>query len=149
MSDLLSFTVDKFTFTIPTDRLYHSNGIWIQERDGRVVVGLTDYLQQQSGDVAFAEVVVPGTAVLAGERLGNVETIKIDNEILAPVSGTVIEVNDKLQFQAEIINQDPYGAGWLAVIAPSDWAAQREMLLAPQAYVESSRAQALEEIGNS
>lgn len=147
MSDTLKFTVDKFTFLIPTDRLYHPAGLWVQEKDGRLVVGVTDYFQQQSGDVAFAELVEEGAAVTAGERLGNIETIKVDNEIPTPVSGMVRAVNDKLQFEAEIINQDCYGAGWLAAIEPSHWEAEREALLSPQAYMDLSRAQALEEMG--
>ena len=148
MEPPLSFTVDKFTFTIPTDRLYHPDGLWIQERDGLLVVGVTDYYQQQSGDVAFAEMAEAGAIVTAGQRLGNIETIKVDNEVAAPLSGTLVEVNDKLTFEAEIINQDPYGDGWLAIIAPADWDTERQALMPPQSYYDHSRALALEEIGH-
>ncbi len=147
MADQLEFTVDKFTFTIPTDRLYQPEGLWVQERDGHLLIGVTDYYQQVSGDIAFAEIAEPGTVVRAGERLGNIETIKVDNEIAAPVSGTVVEVNDKLLFEAEVINQAPYGAGWLVVIAPADWPGEREMLLDAAAYYTYSHTQALEETG--
>ncbi len=147
MSERLQFTVDKFSFTIPTDRLYHPDGLWVQERDGRLLVGVTDFFQQNSGDVAFAEVAKPGTAVAIGERLANIETIKVDVELPAPVSGTVVEVNEKLELEAEIINQDPYDAGWLVVIAPAAWAAEQATLMSPQAYYEHSHTQALEEIG--
>ena len=148
MGNSLTFTVDKFTFTIPTDRQYHPDGLWVQARGGRVVVGLTDYRQQNSGDVAFAEVAEPGTVVAAGERLGNVETIKVDTELASPVSGTVIEVNEKLELEAEIINQDPYGEGWLVAIEPAG-EEEGAALLSPEAYYEHSHAQALEEIGKS
>ena len=107
MGNTLTFSVDKFTFTVPTDRQYHPDGLWVQARDGRLAIGLTDYRQQNSGDVAFVEMAEPGTVVAAGERLGNVETIKVDIELASPVSGTVIEVNEKLELEAEIINQDP------------------------------------------
>lgn len=147
MTDLLSFTVDKFTFTIPTDRLYHPDGLWVQERDGRLLVGVTDFFQQNSGDVAFAEVVEPGMAVRAGERLADIETIKVDNELASPVSGTVVEVNDKLTLEAEVINQSPYGDGWLAVIAPSAWDVERAGLLSPEAYLDINREQARREAG--
>ena len=147
MSEILQFTVDKFSFTIPTDRLYHPDGLWVQERDGRLLLGVTDYFQQNSGDVAFAEVAEPGTAVAIGERLANIETIKVDVELPAPVSGTVAEVNEKLELEAEIINQDPYDAGWLVVIAPADWPGEREMLLDAAAYYTYSHTQALEETG--
>ena len=147
MTEILQFTVDKFSFTIPTDRLYHPDGLWVQERDGRLVVGVTDFFQQNSGDVAFAEVAEPGTAVAIGERLANIETIKVDAELPAPVSGTVAEVNEKLELEAEIINQEPYDAGWLAAIEPTAWAVEQTALMSPQAYYEHSHTQALEEIG--
>lgn len=147
MTDLLSFTVDKFTFTIPTDRLYHPDGLWVQERDGQLLVGVTDFFQQNSGDVAFAEVVEPGMAVRAGERLADIETIKVDNEVLSPVTGTVVEVNDKLTFEAEVINQSPYQDGWLALIAPSAWGVERAGLLSPEVYLDINREQARREAG--
>ena len=147
MSEILQFTVDKFSFTIPTDRLYHPDGLWVQERDGRLLVGVTDFFQQNSGDVAFAEVAEPGTTVAIGERLANIETIKVDVELPAPVSGTVAEVNEKLELEAEIINQDPYDAGWLVVLESTAWEVEHAALMSPQAYYEHSHTQALEEIG--
>lgn len=147
MRNALEFTVDKFTFAVPTDRLYHSDGLWVLERDGLLVIGLTDFLQQNSGDLAFAEVAGPGTTVAIGERLANIETIKVDIELPAPVSGMVVEVNAKLELEAEIINQDPYGAGWLAVIEPTAWEVEQAALMSPQAYYEHSHARALEELG--
>ncbi len=147
MSELLEFTVDKFTFTIPSDRLYDPIGLWVLERDGRLVIGVTDYFQQSSGDVAFAEIAAAGSTVVLGERLGNIETIKVDAELPSPVSGTVVEVNERLDLEAEIINQSPYGEGWLMVIEPAAWNMERAALMSPQAYFEYSRTQALEEIG--
>lgn len=147
MDEILSFTVDKFTFTIPTDRQYHPYGLWVQPRDGRLVIGLTDYRQQNSGDVVFAEMAAPGTVVVAGERLGNVETIKVDVELPSPVSGTVVAVNEKLELEAELINQDPYGEGWLALIEPAAWPAERAALMSAEAYYSHSHALALKELG--
>jgi glycine cleavage system H protein len=149
MPETLEFTVDKFTFTVPADRLYHADGLWVREDGGRLVVGLTDYFQQHSGDVAFVELAAPGTVVTAGERLGNVETIKVDAELSSPVSGTVVEVNERLELEAEVINQDPYGEGWLAAVEPAAWEREKAALLSPQAYFELSQAQALEETGKS
>lgn len=147
MSELLQFTVDKFTFTIPADRLYHPAGLWVLERDGQLVVGVTDFFQQNSGDVAFAEMVEAGSTVLAGERLGDIETIKVDVELPSPVSGTLVEVNERLELEAEIINQAPYGDGWLVVIEPAAWDGERTGLMSARAYFDHSRAQALEETG--
>jgi len=147
MSERLQFTVDKFTFTIPTDRLYHPDGLWVMERAGQLVAGVTDFFQQTNGDVVFAEIATAGTAIAAGERLGDIETIKVDIELPSPVSGTVVEVNDQLELEAEIINQAPYGEGWLAVIAPAAWNEERAALMSPEAYAEHSHARALKEIG--
>lgn len=149
MTDLLEFTVDKFTFAVPTDRLYHPDGLWVHERDGRLRVGLTDYFQGRAGDVAFVELVEAGAALARGERLGGVETVKSEAELAAPVSGTVAAVNDRLELAAELINQDPYGEGWLVVIEPVDWPAEQSALLSAEAYYELSQTQALEEIGRS
>jgi glycine cleavage system H protein len=147
MSTTLQFTVDKFTFTVPADRLYHPDGLWVREDEGRLRVGVTDYFQQNNGDVAFAEMVEAGTAVAAGERLGNIETIKVNIELPAPASGAVVAVNASLALEAEIINQDPYADGWLVVLEPSAWAGERAALMSPQAYYDHSRARALEETG--
>jgi glycine cleavage system H protein len=147
MPPALEFTVDKFTFSVPTDRLYHPDGLWVQERDGQWVIGVTDFFQQNSGDVAFAEMAEVGTTLAAGERLGNIETIKVDVELSSPVSGVVIAVNEKLELEAEIINQDPYGDGWLVVIEPAAQDAERAALMTPQAYYDHSHGRALEETG--
>lgn len=147
MVEPLSFTVDKFTFNIPTDRLYHPDGLWIQERDGRLRVGVTDYLQQNSGDVAFAAVAEAGTAVTPGERLATIETIKVDVELPAPLSGTVVKVNALLELEAERVNQDPYGEGWLAEMEPDAWEAGQAALMSAAAYYDHSHARALQEIG--
>jgi len=147
MSAALQFHIDKSTFTIPTDRQYHPEGLWVMEREGYLLVGVTDFFQQNNGDVAFAEVARSGTALVVGECLANIETIKTDVELPAPVSGIVVEVNDRLELEAEIINQAPYGEGWLATLKPTAWDMERTALMSPQAYYEHSRARALEETG--
>jgi glycine cleavage system H protein len=88
-----------------------------------------------------------GATVVVGECLGNIETIKVNVELPSPVSGTVVEVNERLELEAEIINQDPYGEGWLVVIEPAAWDVERAALMSPQDYFDHSRIQALEEIG--
>ena len=133
MTEILQTTVDKFTFRVPTDRHYSSEGIWAQEVGGRVSVGLTDFLQQRSGDVAFAAMKPQGTSLAAGYELGTIETIKVNISLGSPVSGKVLEINPAMETTPEAINQDPYGAGWLALLQPLDWAADRAALIDPQA----------------
>jgi glycine cleavage system H protein len=134
MTDFLETTLDKFTFKVATDRLYSAEGIWAQAQDKRVRIGLSDFVQQRSGDVAFAEVKPLGAAATCSEEVATIETIKVNISLLSPVSGVVVEVNPALYMTPEVINQEPYGAGWLAVIEATDWEADKARLLDPQAY---------------
>ena len=138
MSEVLETTAGKLRFRVPTDRLYGSEGIWVlcEEHEGtrRIRLGLSDFLQQHSGDAAFVTVKPPGTKVEAGDELAELETIKVTLSLGAPVGGTVVEVNAALESSPEVVNQDPYGEGWLAVIEPASWDADRAKLLEPTAY---------------
>ena len=145
MPDYLETTIDKFTFKVATDRLYTAEGVWAQDAGGGVRIGLTDYVQQRSGDVAFAEVKPVGTAVALDEEVGSIETVKANISLGAPLAGTLVEVNPLLETAPETINADPYGAGWLAVIAPTDWPADRARLLDPAAYFAMMKEQAEKE----
>jgi glycine cleavage system H protein len=145
MSDFLETTVDKFTFKVATDRFYTSEGVWVKEEKGRARIGVSDFVQQHSGDVAFADVKPAGTTLVAGEEVANIETIKVNITFTSPVSGKIVEVNSAMSDAPEAINQDPYGAGWLAVMEIADWGAERSRLLTPQAYFEIMKGQAEEE----
>jgi glycine cleavage system H protein len=145
MPDYLEAAVDKFIFRVATDRLYSPEGVWALAEGDRIRVGMTDFLQQRSGDVAFAEVRSAGRAVATGDEVALIETIKANVEVISPVSGAIAEVNPALATAPEAINQDPYGQGWLAVIDASDWPTDRDALLDPQAYFELMKGQADEE----
>jgi glycine cleavage system H protein len=145
MPEYLETTVDKFTFRVATDRLYTAEGVWALDIGGSVRVGVTDYIQQRSGDVAFAEVKPLGTSVAPDEEVGSIETIKANISLGAPLAGTVAEVNPLLETAPETINADPYGDGWLAAIAPEDWAADQKRLLDPAAYFALMKEQAEKE----
>jgi glycine cleavage system H protein len=145
MPDYLEAAVDKFIFRVATDRLYSPEGVWALAEGDRIRVGMTDFLQQRSGDVAFAEVRLAGRAVATGDEVALIETIKANVEVISPVSGAIAEVNQALAMTPEAINQDPYGQGWLAVIDASDWPTDRDALLDPQAYFELMQGQAEEE----
>lgn len=150
MPEYLETTVDKFTFRVAKDRLYTPKGAWVfwmkPEAPNRVRIGLADFLQQRSGDVAFATVKPVGTKLAAGERLAEIETIKTMVELPSPVSGTVMEVNAALDTTPEVINQDPYDKGWLAVIETTAWESDRAKLLEPDAYFSAMQAEAHEEL---
>ena len=150
MSEYLETTVDKFTFRVAKDRLHTPQGAWVfwmkPEAPNRVRIGLADYLQQRSGDVAFATVKPVGTKLGAGEMLAEIETIKAMVELPSPVSGTVAEVNAALDTTPEVVNQDPYDKGWLAVIETTAWEADRAKLLEPDAYFSAMKVEAQEEL---
>jgi len=152
MTEFLEVTVDKFTFKVATDRFYTREGVWVSPRllgEGpgvRVYVGLSDFLQQRSGDIAFAEIKPVGTVLATGDELASIETIKVNVALSSPVNGTVIEVNPAMETAPEAINQDPYGAGWLAVIAATDWPTERTRLLDAPAYFALIKAEAEAEI---
>ena len=148
MTEILELTIDKFTFRVPTDRYYHREGVWALAEGDRVRIGLSDFMQQSSGDVAFAEVEPEGTDLAFGDEMATIETMKTDVVLPAPVGGTVVEVNPAMETAPEVINQDPYGEGWLAAIAADDWETDRERLLDPQAYFELMKHEADEEAGS-
>ena len=145
MTEFLETTVDKFRFKVATDRSYSSEGIWAQEVGNRIRIGLTDFLQQRSGDVAFAEVKPNGTELAVGDEVATIETIKVNISLTSPVKGKIVEVNPAMATAPEAINQDPYGEGWLAVIEPADWKTARAALLDPHAYFALMKGQAEEE----
>lgn len=146
MPELLEVAVDKFTFKIATDRWYTREGLWVQPEADRVRIGLSDFRQQRSGDIAFVEVKPIGTPLTVGAEVVSIETIKVDVALSSPVSGQVIEVNPALDAAPETINQDPYDAGWLAVIAASDWVTDRSRLLSATAYFELIKREVEEEL---
>lgn len=149
MSKDLETTVDKFTFKVPTDRLYSREGLWVlaipNQGVDRVRVGLTDYVQQHSGDTTFVTVKPPGTKLRLGDDLADFETIKASIVLASPVSGTIAAVNDALEPTPELVNQSPYEKGWLAEIDAPDWKAERAGLLDANAYFTGMKAEAEEE----
>ena len=144
MTEFLETVVGKFIFKVATDRYYNQEGVWAQIENHRVRIGLSDFPQQRSGDVAFAEVKPVGTALNFGDEIAVIETIKINISLSSPVTGKVVEVNPAMETTPEAINQDPYGAGWLAVIEATDWDADRVCLQDAQAYIIRMKTEAEE-----
>jgi glycine cleavage system H protein len=108
----------------PEELKYTEEHEWLATTEsGGVRVGITDYAQEQLGDVVFVELPKVGTSVEAGSPLGEVESTKSVSEIFAPVSGTVVAVNDALDDSPELVNSDPYGDGWIVEINATDPAA--------------------------
>ena len=149
MTEFLETTVDKFIFKVATDRFYSSEGLWAQADGNHVRLGLSDFLQQRSGDIAFAEVKPLETSVVFGEEIASIETIKVTISLTSPVTGRIVEVNPAMSTTPEVINQDPYGEGWLAIMEADNWEADRISLMDPQAYFNLMKGQAEEETKKS
>ncbi len=143
---ILELRVDKFIFHFPEDLHYSEAGIWARFEGRRVKIGLSDLTQQRNGDVTFAEPREPGTVVRAGEEAGIVETIKVNLSIPSPVAGTIVEVNEALEGSPELVNQDPYGEGWLAVVEVEKGGEGREALMTAASFLALARSQAEAEV---
>jgi len=121
---------------IPTDCKYAATHEWARlEEDGSVTVGISDFAQNSLGDVVYVELPEEGQEVLSGDEAGVVESVKAASDIYAPLSGTVIAVNEALEDEPEKVNQDPYRDGWFFKITPNDEADLRDLLDA-EAYQE-------------
>ncbi len=140
--EILTVTVDKFMFAIPADRYYSDAGVWLKIDGLGARLGVSDFVQQSSGDVAFAKVKAAGTKLRPGQEFAEVETVKVNVSIPSPVHGSIVEINPALEEASELINQDPYENGWLAIIELADWENDRASLLSPDAYVALVRQQA-------
>jgi glycine cleavage system H protein len=120
--EYLPVTVDKFVFRVAGDCRYSEADVWARRSGNRVRVGLTDYLQQKSGDVAFVNLKEMGTPVAVDEELAALETIKVDVVIPAPLAGRIAATNPALAEHPELVNSEPYGDGWLVELEPNDMA---------------------------
>jgi len=145
MTEILETTVDKFIFKVAADRHYNDEGVWARSEGELIRIGLSDFVQQRNGDVAFAEVKPEGTKIALGDEVAVIETIKVDIAFSSPLTGTIVEVNPEMEEAPEAINQDPYGQGWLALIEPSAWEDERSQLLDAQAYFERMKIEAEKE----
>jgi glycine cleavage system H protein len=107
---------------VPQDLRYTSEHEWVRVLDGgaRVRVGITDFAQDALGDVVYVDLPALGTEVAATEAVGELESTKSVSEMYAPVSGTIVTVNEALAEQPQLLNEDPYGDGWLCEIDVSD-----------------------------
>jgi glycine cleavage system H protein len=105
---------------VPNELSYTSEHEWARRDGDRVVVGITDYAQDQLGDVVFVSLPAPGAEVTAGEPMGEVESTKSVSDVYSPVSGTVVETNENLEESPELVNDDPYGRGWMVAVEAGD-----------------------------
>ncbi|NOY54868.1 MAG: glycine cleavage system protein GcvH [Actinobacteria bacterium] len=121
---------------VAEDRRYTEDHEWIlQEPDGKIRIGISDFAQDALGDVVYVDLPDVGTTYAKGDSLCELESTKSVSDVFAPISGTVVAVNVTLADHPELINADPYGQGWIALMQPTD-AAEAATLLDAAAYAE-------------
>ncbi|MCX7841013.1 MAG: glycine cleavage system protein GcvH [Anaerolineae bacterium] len=121
------------------DCKYTETHEWARLEGDVVVVGISDYAQHQLGDVVFVELPNPGKEVEAGKSFGAIESVKAASDVYAPVSGTIVAINDALANQPELVNKDAFGEGWFVKIKPSN-PAELDKLLDAVAYQKKVEA---------
>ena len=120
----------------PSDIRYTSEHEWIRVEGDEAFVGITDYAQSELGEIVFIDVPTLGETVGQGEVFGSIEAVKTVSDLNMPVTGEVLEVNGALDAQPELVNNDPYGEGWIIRIAVKD-AAELDRLMDAKAYEAS------------
>lgn len=121
-------------FEIPEDLRYAEDHEWVRKINGTIEIGITDYAQKQLKDVVFIELPEPDTTIETKETFGAIESVKSVNDLFAPISGRVTEKNTELDEKPELVNQDPYGAGWIIRIEPIKFEEEWDALLSPADY---------------
>ena len=125
----------------PSDRKYTKEHEWVKVDGDTGTVGITDYAQDQLGDIVFVDMPEPGTAVTALAKFGEIESVKAVSELYAPVSGEVVERNDGLEASPQWVNDDPYGEGWMIRVRLSN-AGEVEGLMSAEEYEDFLRTAA-------
>ena len=128
--------VDKFIFTVKRGLFYAENDTWVKLENGRVRVGLTDYFQRRVGDVVYIEFPKVGIDVNRSEEIAQLESIKTLSSITSPLEGTIVDVNQALNDKPEMINEEPFGKGWLVLIHPLNLKNNLNQLLTAKRYFE-------------
>ena len=118
----------------PQDLFYTKEHEWLRIADGKATVGITDFAQGELGDVVFVELPEVGSDLRQMKELGTIESVKTASDLYAPLSGRVIETNGDLEKQPELVNNDPYGTGWLVVLEVGDPGLEKSNLLSAADY---------------
>lgn len=117
----------------PDDLRYSKEHEWVRADDGNATIGITSFAADELGDIVFIELPEPGSALSQFGTFGVVESVKAVSDLYAPVSGTVVEVNDALRERPELLNSDPFGEGWIASVELSD-PGELDTLMDAEAY---------------
>jgi glycine cleavage system H protein len=117
---------------VPTDLRYHQEHEWVRVKGSQATVGISHFAQDALGDIVFIDLPKVGTTVKAGQQIGEIESTKTTSTLYTPVSGTIAQINAQLKDHPEVVNSDPYGQGWMAVIDLSNAAEMDSLMTAAQ-----------------
>lgn len=123
-------------FEVPENLYYHKEYLWAKVEGDKVKVGMTDFAQKQVKDIVYVELPNAGDEITQNEPFGTLESVKAVTDLIAPISGTVEAVNEELESKPELLNEDPYGEGWLLIVAPTNLDAELKHILNFDAAVE-------------
>jgi glycine cleavage system H protein len=127
-------------YEVPEGLYYSKDFGWLKIEGDKVRVGITDYAQKQLREIVYAELPSPGATTKQNEPYGTLESVKAVSDLVAPISGEILEVNTEVQSKPELLNEDPYGNGWLLVIKPSNLQAELANLMTFEQAVEWHRS---------
>jgi len=123
-------------YEVPEGLYYHKEYLWAHVEKGKARVGVTDYAQKQLREIVYVELPSVGDTITQGDPFGTVESVKAVSDLIAPISGTIEEVNAELESKPELLNEDPYGKGWLLVVKPKNLDAELKNIMDFKAAVE-------------
>ncbi len=125
----------KKDYKLPSELRYSKEHEWVKVVDnGTVLIGISDYAQDQLHELVYVELPEVGREVSRMEVMGTVESVKAVSDIYSPISGVILEVNEELSNSPELINQDPYGKGWIAKVKPKNLETELKELMDSEAY---------------
>jgi glycine cleavage system H protein len=123
-------------YEVPENLYYHKEYLWAKVEDGKVKIGMIDFAQKQLHDIVYVELPSVGDTITQGEPFGTLESVKAVSDLVAPINGAVESVNEELESKPELLNEDPYGDGWILIATPSNLDADLKALLNFDAAVE-------------
>ncbi len=126
----------QFIMNVPQDLLYTADHEWVKIEGNIATIGITDYAQNQLGDIVFVEIETLDETLKKGEVLGTIEAVKTVSDMFSPISGVVTEVNESIEDAPDVINNDPYGNGWLAKVEMTNKTVDTDALLGYDAYTK-------------
>jgi glycine cleavage system H protein len=123
-------------YEVPENLYYHKEYLWAKVEDGKVKIGVSDFAQKQLHDIVFVELPSTGDTITQDEPFGTLESVKAVSDLIAPITGTIETVNEDLEAKPELLNEDPYGEGWLLIVTPTNLDADLKAIMDFEAAVE-------------